>query len=318
MTALSRSAALSLIGAGLAAGARPAAAQTALPIVKIGAQAIDATGVAFYGDDSGIFVANGINPQVTLLTTGATVLTAVLAGDLDVGESNPMVVAAAIARGIPLIMLAPGVLYSKRDANADLVVAKDSPLKAPKDLAGTTIGVANIGDFNQISLFAWLEANGVARESVKFVEVPFAQVGGALERGLVQAGFITEPFKSGAVRAGQIRDFGDTYLAVAPELAVVVWFTTKAWFQKNTDTAKKLVKGIFATAAWANTHTAETAPMLAKAAKMDPAAVAQMKRLYFATTNARRYVEPILTVAAKYGGLQRPVPFEEYSAFPAS
>jgi len=132
VTALSRSAALSLIGAGLAAGARPVSAQTALPTVKIGAQAIDATGVAFYGDDSGIFVANGITPQVTLLTTGATVLTAVLAGDLDVGESNPMVVAAAIARGIPLIMLAPGVLYSRRDANADLVVAKDSPFKKPR------------------------------------------------------------------------------------------------------------------------------------------------------------------------------------------
>ena len=58
--------------------------------------------------------------------------------------------------------------------------------------------------------------------------------------------------------------------------------------------------------------------MLAKASKIDPAAVAQMKRLYFATSNERRYVEPILTVAAKYGALQRPVSLDEYSAFPAS
>ena len=100
--------------------------------------------------------------------------------------------------------------------------------------------------------------------------------------------------------------------------SVVVWFTTKTWLQKNLDTAKKLVTGIYATAKWANTHTAESAPMLAKASKMDLAAIAQMKRLYFATAFERRYVEPILTVAAKYGALQRPVTLEEYSAFPAS
>ncbi len=314
-----RTTALSLIaGAAVAAAARPVLAQTAPPVVKIGAQALDATGEAFYGTDSGIFAANGITPAVTLLPSGATILNGVLGGDLDVGEANPMTVAAAIARGLPLQMIAPAVLYSRRDANANLVIAKDSPFKRPKDLTGATFGVGSLGDFNHISLLAWLDINGVSRESVKFVELPFGQVGGALQRGLVQASFITEPFKSDAVKAGQIRDFGDTYLAVGPEIAVVVWFTTKAWLQKNPDLAKKLVAGIYATAKWANTHTAESAPMLAKASKMDLAAIAQMKRLYFATTFERRYVEPILTVAAKYGALQRPVTLEEYSAFPAS
>jgi NitT/TauT family transport system substrate-binding protein len=314
-----RTAALSFIaGAAFAAATRPVLAQTAPPVVKIGAQAIDAAGEAFYGADAGIFVANGITPAVTLLSNGATILNAVLGGDLDVGEANPMTVAAAIARGLPLQMIAPAVLYSRRDANANLVIAKDSPFKTPKDLIGATFGVGSLGDFNHISLLAWLDINGVSRDSVKFVEIPFGQVGGALQRGLVQASFITEPFKSDAVKAGQIRDFGDTYLAVGPEIAVVVWFSTKAWLQKNADTAKKLVAGIYATAKWANTHTADSAPMLAKASKIDPAAVAQMKRLYFATSFERRYVEPILTVAAKYGALQRPVSLEEYSAFPAS
>jgi NitT/TauT family transport system substrate-binding protein len=314
----SRSAALSLIAGGLLAAASPAAAQTTLPVVRIGAQAIDATGEAFYGADAGIYVANGVTPQVTLLSNGATVLNGVLAGDLDVGEANPMTIAAAMARGIPIQVIAPAVLYSRKDANANLVVAKDSPFKRPKDLIGATFGVGSLNDFNHISLLAWLDINGISREAVKFVELPFGQVGGALQRGLVQASFITEPVKSDAVRAGQIRDFADTYLAVGPEIAVVVWFATKAWLQKNPETVKKFVNGIYATAKWANTHTAESAPMLAKAAKMDPAVVAQMKRLYFATSNERRYLEPILNVAAKYGALQRPIPFEEYCAFPAS
>jgi len=315
---LSRSAALTLVAGGMLAMTRPAAAQSALPTVKIGAQAIDATGEAFYGADSGTFAANGVNPQVTLLSNGATVLNGVIAGDLDVGESNPMTIAVAIARGIPIQVLAPAVLYSRKDANANLVVAKDAPFKRPKDLIGKTFGVGSLNDFNHISLLAWLDVNGISRDQVKFVELPFGQVGGALQRGLVQASFITEPVKTDAVKAGQIRDFADTYLAVAPELSVVVWFATKAWLQKNPETAKKFVTGIYATAKWANTHYAESGLMLAKAAKMDPEVVAKMKRLYYATSNERRYLEPILNVAAKYGALPRPVTFEEFCAFPAS
>ena len=315
---LSRTAALTLVAGGVLAMARPAAAQSALPTVKIGAQAIDATGEAFYGADAGIYAANGINPQVTLLSNGATVLNGVISGDLDVGESNPMTIAVAMARGIPIQVLAPAVLYSRKDANANLVVAKDAPFKRPKDLIGKTFGVGSLNDFNHISLLAWLDVNGISRDQVKFVELPFGQVGGALQRGLVQASFITEPVKTDAVKAGQIRDFADTYLAVAPELAVVVWFATKAWLQKNPETAKKFVTGIYATAKWANTHYAESGLMLAKAAKMDPDVVARMKRLYYATSNERRYLEPILNVAAKYGALPRPVPFEEFCAYPAT
>ncbi len=312
---VTRAAALASLAGALLAGGRPAFAQTSLPVVRMGALAIDAAGEAYYGTDSGIFAANGITPQVTTLTSGSAIVAGVLSGDLDVGFSNPLQVAAAIARGVPLQMLAPAALYSKSDASANIFVAKDSPLKSPKDLAGATFGVGALGDFNQLSLLAWLDANGVPRDGVRFVELTFGQLGAALQRGTVQAASIPEPFKSDAIRAGQVRAFGDTYLAIQPEITPIVWFTTKAWLQKNPDTAKKLVNGIYATARWANAHVQESGDMLAKAAKMDPAVVAGMKRMYFATSNSKKYVERTLDLANRYGMVQRPVTFEEFSAF---
>jgi NitT/TauT family transport system substrate-binding protein len=312
-----RRAALSCIGGGVLAAFAPAIAQSGLPTVRIGALAIDASGEAYYGTDTGIFVANGINPQVSTLTNGAAITAAVIGGTLDVGMANPMQVAGAIARGLPLAMIAPAALYSKRDANLNVVVAKTSPIKSPKDLKGATIATGALGDFNQLSLFAWLEANGVPHDSVHLVELPFGEMGAALQRGTIQAAFITEPFKSDAIRAGEIRDFADTYIAIAPEIAVVVWFTTKEWFQKNPETAKKLLNGIYATARWANTHQQQSGEILAKAAKLDPGVLAGMRRLYFATSNDKRYVEGMLTLAARYGMLQRPITFEEYSPLSA-
>ena len=48
---------------------------------------------------------------------------------------------------------------------------------------------------------------------------------------------------------------------------------------------------------------------------MDPAVVANMKRLYFATSNDRKYTEHTLALASQYGMLPRQVTFEEFSAF---
>jgi hypothetical protein len=45
---------------------------------------------------------------------------------------------------------------------------------------------------------------------------------------------------------------------------------------------------------------------------MDPSAVTNMKRLRYATSNERRYVEPTLILAWKYGMLSRPVTFDEF------
>ncbi|HEV8021911.1 MAG TPA: ABC transporter substrate-binding protein [Candidatus Lustribacter sp.] len=313
--ALTRSAALTLVAGGLLAGARPAGAQATGAAVRIGSIAIDASGESYYGVDSGIFASNGINAQVTTLNTGAAIITAVLAGDLDVGIANPLQIATAIARNIPLVMLAPAALYSLKDANANLVVAKTSPFKSAKDLVGATFGVSSLSDFNQLSLLAYLDTNKVPRDSVKFVELPFSEVGAALARGTIQASIITEPFKTNAMTAGQIREFGDTYLTIQPEIAPIFWFTTRGWVQKNPDVAKKVVTAIYATAKWANTHYKESGDILAKVAKMDPAVVANMKRLYFATSNDRKYTEHTLALAFQYGMLPRQVTFEEFSAF---
>src|SRR5208282_2606574 len=182
-----RSSILSLLAGGLAAATRPALAQTALPTVRMGTLAIDAGGQAFYGTDTGIFTANGINPQVVLLTGGAAIVSAILSGDLEAGASDPLAGATAIARGIPIQMIAPGCLYSKRDASANLFVARASPIAKPKDLVGATFGVGALGDFNQLSLLAWLDSNNVPRDGVKFVELKFSELGLALQRGTVQA-----------------------------------------------------------------------------------------------------------------------------------
>ena len=309
---ISRFAAISTVGAGLLLGSRPVFAQSALPTVRMGTMQNDALGEPFYGADAGTFQANGINPDVTYFGSGANIVAAALAGNLDVGIANPLSIAVAIARYIPLQALAPGNLISKTHATQNLVVARDSLVKNPKDLAGATIGVSEIGSLNYYSILSWLDSYGVAPKSVKFAELTFNEVGVALERGRIQAAFLQEPFTSRFLAAGQIRLFGSTYLAIAPELSVAIWCATKAWVKNNSDTAKKLVNGIYATAKYCNTHHAETGATLIRVAKLDPATFGSVKRADYATRPDRKYLDPILQLASKYGAVQRPVSYEEF------
>src|ERR1700729_201923 len=133
---MQRSTALSLVAGGVLTGAQPALAQTALPTVRIGTLAIDAGGQVYYGTDTGIFAANGINAQPVTLSGGAAIVAAILGGDLEAGAANPLLVATAIAREIPIAMIAPGCLYSKSDASPTLFIAKASAISKPKDLIG--------------------------------------------------------------------------------------------------------------------------------------------------------------------------------------
>ena len=310
---VTRTSMLMLLAGSALAGATPALAQAVPAPVRIGASPIDPMGVAFFGRDSGTFQNYGIDPQITSLSGGAAIMSAVVGGSLDVGLANAVNVAVAIARNIPIVMIAPATLYSKRDASANLVVAKDSAIKVPKDLAGATLGISTLGGFEQLAMLAWLDANKVPRSGIKFAELKYGEMGPALQRGTVAAAILPEPAKTDAVNAGQVRDFGDTFISISPEFATVVWFTTKDWLEKNPETAKKLVAGIFASARWANTHMRESGDMLAKAAKMDPAAVASTTRMYYATTSDKKYIEPMLALATKYGLLARPISVKEYS-----
>ena len=191
---INRSAAMSFMAGGFAALALPAAAQTTGSPVRMGSMTIDAAALPLYGADAGIWAQNGILAQITVAQTGNTIMQGVMAGELDAGLSNPLGLAVAVARNIPIAMIAPACLYSLRDGNPNLVVAKDGPIKTPRDLIGATFGVGALGDFSQLTLLAWLDKNNIPRDGVKFLELKLSETGAALAKNLVQAASLTEPF----------------------------------------------------------------------------------------------------------------------------
>nr|QOL00311.1 hypothetical protein [uncultured organism] len=289
----------------LAAGGR-ALAQTA-PVVRIGATANDTYAEAYYAADKGFFTAAGLTVELTTFTNGAAVSAAVAAGALDVGISNPVQIANAVAHGIPFAFFAGGALYSTAAPTTVLCVANDGKIKTPSDFAGQTIAISALKDITDLAKTVYLQKNGVDPDAVKSIELPFAEMGPALARGTVAGAVISEPSLTSAVDAGNVRVFAKVFDAFAPRFLISGWFTTRDWYAKNTPLVKRVTATLYQTARWANANKDESAKLLAAHSKVSAETAAKMTRCVYAETIAPALIDPLLQVSYRAKLIDRPI-----------
>lgn len=275
------------------------------PLLRVASTASDSYAEGLYAQDVGIFKRNGLNIDLQILSNGAAITAAVAAGAIDIGITNVVPLAAAVAHGIPFVYLCSGGTINLDEVA--LVVAADAPLRNAADFAGKTMASSAITDINTIAIKAWLDQNGGDASKVRFVEIAFSQMAAAVKRGTVDAAPIVEPALSIAKNDGGIRLINPPLYSVFGKTFMVGgWFSTTAWLEKNRETARKFVAAIYETARWANGHPEESSAILAKYAKMDPVVLRTMNRVPYGLTQTPDMLQRALDLAYKYKAVDRP------------
>lgn len=228
-------------GSLLAASALPARAQS-LPVVRVMCTPTDSFGEAYYAQDMGFFAQHNISVEFTGSSGGAIAINALAGNSADVGVANPLSIAQAYIKGIPISILAGGGLYTTASPATLLLIPKDSTVRTPKDLEGKTIGLPGLGDQLQAATTIWLQKNGVDPTKVRFIEVnPGPLIRNALERGRVDAATAPEPTLTESVQAGA-RVFGDPFAALAPRFFIGVWIARNDWIKANPEVARRFCR----------------------------------------------------------------------------
>lgn len=297
--------AISLVGA----GSRQADAQTS-PI-RVATDPFDSYAEAYYAADRGFFKKAALDVQVISFSTGGAIMTGIASGNADIGISNPVLLANAIGHGIPFTTIAGGGMYSTKAPTTLLCVAAKSPLQNAADLNGKTIAVTGLKDILYAAAKAWLAQQGALVSTVQFIELPFPEMGPALQRGTIDAALLAEPALEAALRKGEVRIFAKPFDAIAPQFIIGAWFSTRAYVRKNPDLIKRFVSAIYDTARWANRNHDASAEILAKYSKMLPETTRNMRRVVYAESLTPALVQPMLDVAYKNGVLDKPVTFAE-------
>jgi NitT/TauT family transport system substrate-binding protein len=258
-----------------------------------------------YAREAGLFRRAGLEIQVTPSTSGAAIAAAVAGGAYDIGLASMMALVTGHARGLPFIMIAPSLLYVSGSPVGAQLVPKDSPIQNGRDLAGKLLSVAAIRDINWVSTRVWLDSLGVDSTNVRFVELPQSAVLAALDQKRVDSAFVLIPTLDTALASGKYRSIGDPLAAIARRWMVAAWFTTTAYAAKNRDLVLRFARVMHDATVYANTHFAETAPLIAAFVGVDTAAVLQMKRVTCAEYLDGRDFQPAIDAAAKYGVIER-------------
>ena len=236
-------------------------AQTLIPL-HVATTPTDTGAQVYYAQELGLFKKAGFDVDITTLNVGATIAAGVNAGSFDIAQSAVSALALAHLKGISVAIVAAGGAYNSKNPTSQLIVAKNSPIQKPADLVGKIVAVNALKSITSIAVDAWLDANGVKPDSVKFVELPFSETNVALQSGRIDAAFTAEPSsRRRALRTARASSAIRT-MRSAPNFLISCWYTTTEYAKAHPDIVKKFAAVMAEAGTWANAHQAESAAIL--------------------------------------------------------
>jgi NitT/TauT family transport system substrate-binding protein len=284
----------------------PGVAQTTATL-RVATIPIDAGAEVFYAQEMGFFKKAGLDVQIQSIPNGGAIASAVAGHAVDVGYANLVSVAVAYKKGVPFTVIAPAALYTSSAPTTACIVAKSSPLRSAKELGGKTIASDALGNIAQFGAEAWLDKSGGSSSSVRFVEMPFPEMGPALAAGRIDAGVVAEPNLT-AAKSGEARVLADCFDAIGKQFMIGAWFTSRSWADAHPDLVKRFDSAIREAGAWANKNPERSGAILAKYSKIGPAVIGKMTRARYGESLDPALLQPVVDLAAKYGGLGEPFP----------
>ena len=278
-------------------------AAPAVPL-KVAAFPIDPEGVIFYAKDLGYFDDAGLD--VTFFPSGgggAQVTAAMVSGDLDIGVTDPTIIAAAYLHGVHFRYIAPAAIATPETRTDTILVQADSKITKASDLNGKTIGTVSLKGLQQLIGMAWVDKHGGDSKTMKFLPLGFTEMLPALQQGRVDAVLTTEPFVEASKSFA--RSMGNVFDGIANRYLVLGFFVTDDWLAKHADVAERFATALRKAAVWAKSHQSDSAKILLKYSKLDPAIAMTMPRSTYGDTMDASLVQPVIDASVRYGILER-------------
>jgi NitT/TauT family transport system substrate-binding protein len=188
--------------------------------------------------DQGFFAKYGIESEPVLLRSGATLVTGMASGDIQIGRTAGAAVLSAVAAGHEIKMLAT---FSSRNSY-DVVVRPN--IKRAVDLRGKKLAINSVGGGTWIGAMLWLEYFGLDAQRDQILLQSIGDQGvqsQALESGTVDVVFVD------SVYSKVLKQKGMTILAESSELKQPLvsqsTIVPRAFLQQHPDIAEGYLKG---------------------------------------------------------------------------
>lgn len=186
----------------------------------------------FVAKDQGFFEKNKLDASLVQMANQQVILSALVAGDAEVGTTTAIKVLQADEAGIELTAVAgtqvtPIPTYSIVAARAGSGIAK------PADLVGKKLAVNSLNEIHHVIVTRWLREAGVDPKRVTFVEVTFPQMADVLKSGQVDAVMTTDPFARRIIDQKIGVEVGKPFESTPDGTSTSMYAVTRAWAKAN-------------------------------------------------------------------------------------
>jgi NitT/TauT family transport system substrate-binding protein len=285
-------AASALLGASTAAGAQDA------PIVLSGPPN-DSSGTMLYAQDLGMFAKAGLNVKLQIVANPGSVAPAVVGGSVTIGNLTVPAIALARDKGIPLVIIAPGSIYSSAAPTSGIIVLKSSPIRKAADLNGKSVATRDLSNLSYYGAKTWIDKNGGDSKTIKWLEINDTQTVPALLAGRIDAASVSEPALDDAVHGEDARMLAAVYDAIGDKFMISCYFTTEDYAKAHPDIIRKFADVIVSAGIWANKNHAASAKILEKYAGV--AVPPNATRVTYAERMRPADIDPVLATLQQYG-----------------
>jgi NitT/TauT family transport system substrate-binding protein len=231
-----------------AASERPALERTE---INVGVLPIADVAPVYIALDRGLFAEAGLTVTTEVMQGGAAAIPAIQGGDLDIAYGAWPSFLIANQNGIPLRAIADGV--SATEGFTEFLAAVGSDLEGrPEGLAGKTIALNTLGNIGELALRYTLHNAGLEYADVTAVEIPFPDMGAALDNGSVDVIWSVEPGVSSNKASLGAVTVVDSFVADMAGFPVAGYFVSADFAQHNPNTVAAFAAVVEAAATMAN------------------------------------------------------------------
>lgn len=211
-------------------------------------------------EKQGFFTQNGIDAKLT--TSQDTAALALDVGkQFDLVNTTPPTLLQAVAQGYKEELIASEDVESSSNRDTFMIGAKG--ITSLKDLKGKVIGVPGLSGNLYESAVVALHKAGLSKSDVKFLVVPFPDMGNDLKSGTIQAAVTIVPFNGQLLGEGGV-DLGNPIESTVnnQQALDLGWAASNSWVSSNPTAIAKFNKSQEEALAWMKSHQAATVKLL--------------------------------------------------------
>ncbi|WP_406170133.1 ABC transporter substrate-binding protein [Streptomyces canus] len=210
--------------------------------VRVAALPLSDCAMLYIAQNRGLFKKEGLDVRVQQIQQSLQALPALSKGQIDmVASANYVTYFQAQDQGtLDIRIVAEAIRAAPR--MMDVLVPKDSHIKTLADLAGKKLAVNVLNNVQSLTFNEILAKQGVGRPEYR--QIPFPQMGAALDKGQVDAVHAVEPFDSSIQDELGARVLVDGSSAPVESIPLSGYITTARFAGKNADALARFQRAL--------------------------------------------------------------------------